>query len=165
MLVIGIDPGTATTGYGIVREDEDGSLTAITYGVLRTTPQFAMAERLHSLNDQLERILSDEKPQHAAVEILFFQSNVRTAMAVGQSRGVILNCLAANDIKVSEYTPLQIKQAVTGFGQAKKRQVQEMVRMLLRLASIPRPDDSADALAAAICHIHSYRLTELLDKG
>ncbi len=165
MLVIGIDPGTATTGYGIVREDEDGSLSAITYGVMRTSSQAPMPERLHSISVQLEQILSDEKPHHAAVEILFFQRNVRTAMAVSQSRGVILNCLAAGGVAVSEYTPLQIKQAVTGFGQAKKNQVQEMVRVLLRLASIPRPDDSADALAAAICHIHSYRLKEMLDQG
>ena len=165
MLVIGIDPGTAITGYGIVRENGDGSLSLVKYGVLRTSSQTPMPERLHALSIQLEQILSREGPQAAAVEILFFQRNVRTAMAVGQSRGVVLNCLAACGISVSEYTPLEIKQAVTGFGQATKSQVQEMVRVLLQLASAPRPDDAADALAAAICHIHSYRLKEMLEKG
>jgi crossover junction endodeoxyribonuclease RuvC len=165
MLVIGIDPGTATTGYGIVRENEDGSLSAIRYGVLRTPSHTPLAERLRSLYVQLEQILCTENPQNAAVEILFFQRNVRTAMAVGQSRGVVLNCLAASGVAVSEYTPLEIKQAVTGFGKAPKNQVQEMVRVLLRLPEIPKPDDTADALAAAICHIHSYRLKEILGKG
>lgn len=165
MLVIGIDPGTATTGYGIVHEDEDGNLSLVKYGVLRTSSQASMPERLHNLSTQLDQLLCRERPQDAAVEILFFQRNVRTAMAVGQSRGVVLNCLAAYGIKVSEYTPLEIKQAVTGFGQAKKYQVQEMVRVLLQLSSVPKPDDAADALAAAICHIHSYRLKEMLEKG
>jgi crossover junction endodeoxyribonuclease RuvC len=165
MLVIGIDPGTAITGYGIVREEEDGSLSAIKYGVLRTPSQTPMPERLHALSVQLEQILSNERPEKAAVEILFFQRNVRTAMAVGQSRGVVLNCLAASGVAVSEYTPLEIKQAVTGFGQATKNQVQEMVKILLGLPTVPQPDDTADALAAAICHIHSYRLKELLEKG
>lgn len=165
MLVIGIDPGTATTGYGIVRENDYGSLSAVRYGVLRTPSQTPLPERLRSLYIQLEDILCTVNPQIAAVEILFFQRNVRTAMAVGQSRGVILNCLAANGITVSEYTPLEIKQAVTGFGKAPKNQVQEMVRVLLSLPETPKPDDAADALAAAICHIHSYRLKELLGKG
>jgi crossover junction endodeoxyribonuclease RuvC len=155
MVVIGVDPGTATTGYGLVRENEDGSLQAVAYGVISTPAGLELAERLLTLYNELSQILLLHKPDKAAVEKLFFQKNVRTAMSVGHGRGVVLLCLAQAGISVAEYTPLEIKQAVAGYGNADKQQVQYMVRTLLNLEEIPRPDDAADALAVAICYAHS----------
>jgi crossover junction endodeoxyribonuclease RuvC len=161
MLVLGIDPGTATTGYGFVREHQDGSLSAVAYGVIRTTPKFAMPERLQQLHLELEQILAAHKPHDAAVEKLFFQRNVKTAINVAQGRGVALLALAQRGLAVGEYTPNEIKQAIAGYGGADKTQVQHMVRALLQLEEIPRPDDAADALAVAICHIHSLKTQSL----
>ncbi len=155
MLVLGIDPGTATTGYGLVRENQDGSLEAIAYGVILTPSGLPMPQRLLELNHQLAELLLLHRPESSAVEKLFFQRNVRTAISVGQARGVVLLCLAQAGLEVGEYTPLEIKQAVAGYGGADKQQVQQMVRALLGLPDIPRPDDAADALAVAICHLHS----------
>jgi crossover junction endodeoxyribonuclease RuvC len=154
MLILGIDPGTATTGYGLVRELENGSLEAQGYGVILTPADLPMPERLQRLYSQLNDIISLHRPMAGSVEKLFFQSNVKTALSVGQARGVTLLCLAMAGLEVGEYTPLEVKQAVVGYGKADKRQVQEMVRILLNLPEIPRPDDAADALAVAICHIH-----------
>jgi crossover junction endodeoxyribonuclease RuvC len=158
MLVIGIDPGTASTGYGLVREDVDGNIKAIDYGVIVTSPKRSMPERLREIYKQLIEILLLHQPESGAVEKLFFARNVRTAISVGQARGIGLLALAEAGIGTSEYSPLEIKQAVTGYGGADKRQVQEMVRALLELKETPKPDDCADALAVAICHIHSIRL-------
>jgi crossover junction endodeoxyribonuclease RuvC len=155
MVVIGIDPGTATTGYGLVRENEDGSIEAIAYGVILTAAGLELSERLLTLYNQLTGILLLHKPQGAAVEKLFFQRNVRTAMSVGHGRGVVLLCMAQAGLAVAEYTPMEVKLAVAGYGGADKHQVQYMVRTLLNLDDIPRPDDAADALAVAICHLHS----------
>jgi crossover junction endodeoxyribonuclease RuvC len=155
MLVIGIDPGTAITGYGLVREKEDGSLAVEGFGVIETPANLAMPERLLQLHRQLREIVDDHHPESGAVEKLFFQRNVRTAISVGQARGVALLALAQAQIPVAEYSPMEIKQAVAGYGGADKNQVQQMVRALLGLAEIPRPDDAADALAVAICHVHS----------
>ncbi len=163
MLVIGIDPGTATTGYGLVREAADGSLTAVAYGVITTPARTPMPERLRTLFHRLQEIVLLHRPASGAVEKLFFQRNVTTAMSVGQARGVALLALAEAGLHVSEYTPMEIKQAVAGYGGAPKRQVQEMVRALLGLEDIPRPDDAADALAVAICHLHSARMRQLLE--
>ena len=156
MLAIGIDPGTATTGYGLVQE-KDGSLTVLDYGVIQTAPELAMPERLLEIYRQLKRIILLHRPESSAVEKLFFQRNVRTALSVGQARGVILLALAEARLPVFEYTPLEVKQAVAGYGGADKNQVQQMVRALLSLNEIPQPDDAADALAIAICHLHSAR--------
>jgi len=164
MLVIGIDPGTATTGYGLVREDESGSLFAVDYGVIITPAGLAMPKRLLELYRRLTEILLLHRPESGAVEKLFFQRNVRTAISVGQGRGVVLLALAQADLSVAEYTPLEIKQAVAGYGGADKNQVQQMVRALLNLEHIPQPDDAADALAVAICHLHSYRVQALYGK-
>lgn len=164
MLVIGVDPGTATTGFGLVGEDEDGSLHAVSYGVITTPASVPLAERLLVLRNQLSEILLLHRPTAAAVEKLFFQRNVRTALAVGQGRGVVLLALAEAGLEVAEYTPLEIKQAVAGYGGAGKAQVQQMVRVLLDLPEIPRPDDAADALAVAICHLHSSRVRALLEQ-
>jgi crossover junction endodeoxyribonuclease RuvC len=162
MLVLGIDPGTATTGYGLVRELEDGSLTGVAYGAILTSADMPMPQRLNSLYEQLNEIIKLHRPDTAAVEKLFFQRNVKTAITVGQARGVALLSLAQGGLEIGEYTPLEIKQAVVGYGGAEKMQVQQMVRALLGLDDIPRPDDAADALAVAICHVHSANYRRML---
>jgi crossover junction endodeoxyribonuclease RuvC len=162
MLSIGIDPGTAITGYGLVREDEDGTLVVVDYGVILTGADLPMSRRLSSLYDQLNDILLLHQPNNGAVEKLFFTRNVRTALSVGQARGVVLLALERAGVTLAEYTPLEVKQAVAGYGGADKNQVQQMVRALLGLKTVPQPDDAADALAIAICHIHSIRLIGML---
>ena len=157
MLVLGIDPGTATTGYGLVNEDDNGSLRAVSYGVISTPASMQMPERLLELFNQLNQLILLHRPESGAVEKLFFQRNVRTALSVGQGRGVVLLALAKAGLPVAEYTPLEVKQAVSGYGGADKTQVQAMVKALLGLEEIPRPDDAADALAIAITHVHSAR--------
>jgi crossover junction endodeoxyribonuclease RuvC len=164
MLVIGIDPGTATTGYGLVREEKTGSLAAVDYGVIITPAGLSMPQRLLELYRRLSEILLLHHPESGAVEKLFFQRNVRTAISVGQGRGVVLLALAQADLAVAEYTPLEVKQAVAGYGGADKNQVQQMVRALLNLDAIPQPDDAADALAVAICHLHSSQVQALYDQ-
>lgn len=161
MLVIGIDPGTATTGYGLVQENADGSLEAVAYGAIETPAHTPMTERLLILYQKLSELILLHRPRRAAVEKLFFQRNVTTALSVGQARGVALLALAQAGIEVAEYTPMEVKQAVAGYGGADKRQVQQMVAALLTLDEIPHPDDAADALAIAICHAHSARFYEL----
>lgn len=154
-LALGIDPGTATTGYGLVRLTRDGDLFAVQYGILSTPKDATPPARLEMLYSQLQALLKQHKPDSAAVEKLFFSRNVTTALAVGQARGVVLLSLQQAGIKTFEYTPNEVKQAVAGYGGAEKRQVQEMVRALLQLTSIPRPDDAADALAIAITHLNT----------
>lgn len=156
-ITLGIDPGTATTGYGFIRQRRDTSLEALAYGVITTPAKTPPAERLVQLYEELNALILLHRPQQCAVEKLFFQRNVTTAIAVGQARGVILLALAQAGIAPAEYTPNEIKLAVSGYGSAGKRQVQEMVRMMLALPEIPRPDDAADALAVAITHIHTNR--------
>lgn len=156
-LALGVDPGTATTGYGLVEQDSDGGLQAVAFGVLTTPKDSAAADRLVLLYEQLNELLALHRPKSCAVEKLFFQKNVTTALAVGQARGVTLLALAQAGLEVAEYTPNEVKQAVAGYGSADKRQVQEMVRVLLSLPEIPRPDDAADALAIAITHLHTNR--------
>lgn len=164
MLVIGIDPGTAITGYGLVRENEDSSLTVVDYGAILTSPETSPPERLRQLHESLTEIILLHRPESSAVEKLFFQRNVRTAISVGQARGVALLTLAEAQLPVGEYTPMEIKQAVAGYGGADKNQVQQMVRALLNLDEVPKPDDAADALAVAICHLHSSRLSAIYDQ-
>ena len=163
MLVIGIDPGTAITGYGIVRDNEDGSLVAVEFGVIETPPGLSMPQRLLQLHQGLSEIILLHHPESGAVEKLFFQRNVKTAISVGQARGVALLVLAQAGISIAEYTPLEVKQAVVGYGGADKNQVQQMVKALLELQDIPRPDDAADALAVAICHLHSAKMQSIYD--
>ena len=160
MRVLGIDPGTATTGYGVVEETEEG-LRVLAYGVVTTPPDLSLPQRLQAIYRELRRLVREWQPDAAAVEELYFNVNVRTAMGVGQARGVALLAMADEGLTVAEYGPGEVKQALTGYGGAEKRQMQEMVRMLLGLPSIPRPDDAADALAVAICHLHSARLRAL----
>jgi crossover junction endodeoxyribonuclease RuvC len=156
-LALGIDPGTATTGYGLVRLAPDGGLVAVSYGIISTPKDATPPARLEMLFDQLNRLINRNKPDTAAVEKLFFQRNVSTALAVGQARGVVMLCLQKAGVEAFEYTPNEVKQAVAGYGAADKKQVQEMVRALLQLEKIPRPDDAADALAIAITHLNTNR--------
>ena len=156
-LALGIDPGTATTGYGLVRLMRDGELVAVQYGIISTPKDATASARLEMLYDQLQDLLKHHHPDTAAVEKLFFARNVTTALAVGQARGVVMLCLQQARIETFEYTPKEVKQAVAGYGAAEKRQVQEMVRALLQLDSIPKPDDAADALAIAITHLNTAR--------
>ncbi|GAP14529.1 Holliday junction endonuclease RuvC [Longilinea arvoryzae] len=162
MLVIGIDPGTATTGFGLVRDTDQG-LEVVDFGVILTPAGLPQEQRLVMLYEELKRIILLHRPESAAVEKLFFSRNVTTAITVGQARGVVLLSLAQAGLVVGEYTPMEIKQSVVGYGGADKNQVQQMVRALLNLKSIPKPDDAADALAVAICHLHSYRLNQLIN--
>ena len=162
MLVLGLDPGLATTGYGLVRESDDGSLAALEYGTLTTAAQQPLPGRLLSIEQQLERLLGRYEPDAVAVEELFFCRNVTTALIVGQARGVVILGAARHGLPVFEYKPMQIKQAISGYGQAPKTQVQEMVRLLLDLDQVPQPDDAADGLAVAICHLHNARLQGIL---
>jgi crossover junction endodeoxyribonuclease RuvC len=156
-LALGIDPGTATTGFGLVRLMPDGELVAVKYGVILTPKEASASARLVMLYDQLRDLLQEHGPDTAAVEKLFFSRNVTTALAVGQARGVVMLSLQQAGIEPFEYTPNEVKQAVAGFGGADKRQVQDMVRALLQLDSIPKPDDAADALAIAITHLNTRR--------
>ncbi len=156
-LVLGIDPGTATTGYGLVRLTPEGDLQPVTFGVIVTPPHTPAHQRLMMLYEDLKELLAEHHPDSCAVERLFFQRNVSTAIGVGQARGVVLLAIAQAGLEVAEYTPNEVKQAVAGYGSADKHQVQEMVRTLLRLPEIPKPDDAADALAIAITHLHTRK--------
>jgi crossover junction endodeoxyribonuclease RuvC len=156
-LVLGIDPGTATTGFGLVRELDDGSLQSVDYGIITTPKDTPAHHRLATLYHELQALFSRHHPDSVAVEKLFFQRNISTAIAVGQARGVVMLAIAEANLDVGEYTPNEVKQAVVGYGSADKKQVQEMVRVLLSMPSIPKPDDAADALAIAITHIHTRR--------
>ncbi len=159
MLVLGIDPGTATTGYGLVRETEQGDLVLVEYGAILTPAGMPQEERLQMLYDRLNEIILLHHPDCGAVEKLFFRRNVTTAISVGQARGVILLAMAQHHMRVAEYTPMEVKQAVSGYGGADKHQVQVMVQALLQMDKLPKPDDAADALAIAICHQHSARMS------
>ena len=160
-MTLGIDPGTAIMGYGLVASD-GRSLHAIDYGALTTPSGLRPEERLRRLHERLCEIIAAHRPDAMAVEELFFNANARTAIAVGQARGVALLAAAQAGLPVHEYTPLQVKGAVAGYGRAGKEQVQLMVATLLALRTVPRPDDAADALAVAICHAHSARLAGLV---
>src|SRR5450759_2783017 len=159
-LVLGIDPGTATTGYGLVRNRADGSLESVAYGTIQTPAGVAAHNRLSLLFHQVNEILLLHRPDACAVEKLFFQRNISTAIAVGQARGVLMLAISEAGLDMAEYTPNEVKQAVVGYGSAGKKQVQEMVRVLLALPEIPRPDDAADALAIAITHLNTQKYGE-----
>ncbi len=161
MLSLGIDPGTATIGYGLVRELNDGSLQSVAYGVIKTSPSLTMPQRLKIIHDDLTLIIQHYQPDRVAVEELFFAKNVTTAITVAQGRGVILLALEQANLPIAEYKPNFIKQSITGYGAAKKPQMQEMVRVLLGLEDVPKPDDAADALGIAITDLHNMRYAGL----
>lgn len=157
---MGIDPGTGILGFGIIDIDAKSKAHLVDAGVIRTPVNQADSDRLLTIFDELSGVISDTKPQIMSVEKLFFAQNVTTAMSVAQARGVVLLCGKQTGLELFEYTPLQIKQALTGYGRADKKQMQEMVRVILGLSEVPKPDDCADALAAAICHsMQSQALT------
>jgi len=153
--ILGIDPGLATIGYALV-DKKTNHFEVLEYGVIKTSADKEDIERLEIIHRNIEALIKEFKPEQMAVEELFNNKNVKTAIAVGQARGVILLAGSQAGIKVAEYTPLQIKQAVVGYGRADKKQVQLMVKSLLNLSEIPKPDDAADALAISICHGHVY---------
>ena len=158
--VLGLDPGTATTGFGIVEGGND-RLRLVEYGAIITPPSQPMPERLRSIYLKLTDLFAQYRVEAVSVEKLFFNRNVTTALSVGQARGVALLAAANATVPVFEYTPLEVKQALIGYGRATKDQIQQMVRMVLELDHAPHPDDAADALAIAICHIQSARMREL----
>lgn len=151
MKILGIDPGTATTGFGLIAKD-GAKLKSLDYGVISTSKDKEMHSRLEVLYDDINSLIKQHKPEVIVVEKLFFTSNITTAMTVSQARGVVLLAASKNKVPIAEYTPLQVKMAVSGYGKATKKQVQEMVKRILKLDSTPKPDDAADALAIAICH-------------
>lgn len=152
--ILGIDPGIATIGFGVVAFDGN-KFETIEYGAVTSPPHTPMPVRLKMVYDDMTYIVEKYQPDEVAIEELFFNTNVTTAIHVGQARGVLVLAAANGGIPVFEYTPLQVKQAVVGYGRAEKRQVQQMVQSILRLKEVPKPDDTADALAIAICHAHS----------
>ena len=157
MIVLGIDPGTAATGYGVV-ERTGSKLRVIDYGCLETLSTQALPARLLEIHRAVTELIITHKPAHVGVERLFFNRNVQTAFAVGQARGVVLLAAAEHGLPVFEYGPHEVKLAVTGYGRADKMQVQRMVQMVLGMAKLPKPDDAADALAVAICVAHANPL-------
>ena len=160
MVILGIDPGVATIGFGIIRA-ERGKNTLIQYGVITTPPGIPLSERLVQIHDDMQQLIETFKPDEMAVEELFFSKNITTGIAVAHGRGVILLAAEKAGIPVFEYTPMQVKQSVVGYGKAEKKQVMLMTQRLLNMREIPRPDDAADALALAICH--SRAATSLLN--
>ena len=164
MRVIGIDPGVAITGYGIIDESGTG-YKCIDSGCIRTGKDQNTAVRLQTIHDFIVELVFRHEPKALAVEKLFFSKNVRTAFQVGEARGVIVLAAARSNIDLFEYTPLQVKQAVAGYGNAEKMQVQKMVQMLLKLPALPAVDDEADALAIALCHLQNRRFQEALKGG
>lgn len=166
MRALGVDPGTAITGWGIVDLAPGGQdLKLVAYGAITTPAKMPLPERLIVIYDDLTEIIAQYQPDTAALESLFFSRNTKTALSVGHGRGVAMLALAKAGLAIAEYKPLEVKQAVVGYGGADKGQVQRMVKLLLNLEDIPRPDDAADGLAVAICHLHSARLKFLIDNA
>lgn len=155
MRIIGIDPGYAIVGFGVI-EYERSHFSVVDYGAITTSAETPFNERLCEIYSDMEYILDKHRPEYMSIEKLYFQNNQKTAIDVAEARGVILLSAARRGIPIFEYTPLQVKQSVTGYGKAVKAQVQEMTKRILSLPQIPKPDDTADALAMAICHAHCY---------
>jgi crossover junction endodeoxyribonuclease RuvC len=161
--ILGIDPGIAIVGFGFI--DKQGSkVTPVQYGCIQTEAHTPEEERLMHVYEAMVQLIDKYKPDAVAFEKLFFNRNVTTAMSVSQARGVLVLAAAQKGLPIAEYTPMQVKQAIVGYGKAEKRQVQEMTRMFLKLQAIPKPDDVADALSVAICHAHSYTLNSKINE-
>lgn len=151
MITIGIDPGTATTGYAVIKKKKDNSFEILDFGVIKTDKKLSDSARLHILEQDLDSILKEYKPERSGVEKLYFETNVKTAMTVSQARGVVLLTLEKRHVSLQEFTPLQVKSMICGYGKADKKQVQYMVQKAFNLKSLPKPDDAADALGIALC--------------
>ena len=160
MRVLGIDCGTEYTGYGVVELDGDGRLTCLTCGAIKLSNRNTMASRLATIFAGLGRVITEHRPENVAIEDVFYALNVKSALKLGQVRGVAMLAASSAGLDVSEYSPLSIKSAVVGYGRAEKQQVQHMVTRLLNLAETPEPADAADALAIAICHLHTSATLE-----
>lgn len=158
--VLGIDPGTATTGWAIICE-KDGEMKPLAYGHIATSPEKSDEERIFEISRDLKNIIEKYQPTEAGVEEIFFFKNQKTIITVAQARGAILLTLCQNNVRVASYTPLQVKQAITGYGRADKKQMQAMTKSILNLAQLPKPDDTADAIAIALCHINSRKINNL----
>ena len=165
MVILGIDPGLATLGYGVIEKDERGNIRAVDCGVIVTPKTEGLPVRLAILEEGLQKILDKFHPDEIAMEELFFSKNITTGIAVAHARGVALLTCVKTCGKLYEYTPMQIKQALTGYGKADKKQIQTVVTSMLRLKSVPKPDDAADALAIALCHAQTSRFGELFAVG
>lgn len=159
MIILGIDPGFAITGYGFLKM-EGNKFKPLDYGVITTTPQMLFSDRLLHIGDELGRLIDTYHPDVMSIEELFFNNNAKTAIQAAQGRGVAVYEAARRHIPVHEFTPLQVKQSVTGYGRADKKQIQQMVKVLLNLEKIPKPDDAADALAIAICYGNSAKFSQ-----
>jgi len=157
-IILGIDPGIADTGYGVIKDD-GGQISCLTYGSIKTTPKDDLVTRLEYLYQELDKLITEYRPDLAAVEELFFSKNVKTALTVGQARGVILLSFKQHNLHFFEFKPSQVKQAVSCYGAADKLQIQKMVKLLLKLDQIPKPDDAADALAMAMCALNYKSLS------
>ncbi|MBL7058441.1 crossover junction endodeoxyribonuclease RuvC [Patescibacteria group bacterium] len=151
MIILGIDPGIADTGYGVIEVQKNNTIKCLAYGSIKTNSNQGLGERLEILYKELNIIIEEFKPYLVSVEELFFYNNAKTAFVVSQARGVVLLAIQQNKLKIAEFTPLQVKQAVSTYGKADKKQVQKMIKLILSLETIPTPDDAADALAVAIC--------------
>ena len=165
MIILGVDPGIATLGYGVIEKDDRGNCRAVDYGVVTTPKEKPLPERLKMLESGLSEVVRKFQPDEIAFEELFFTKNITTGIAVAHARGVAMLVCAKHTEKLFEYTPMQIKQALTGYGRAEKKQMQEVVASLLRLKSIPKPDDAADALAVALCQAFTSRFGGLFSVG
>lgn len=164
MRILGIDPGIAIVGFGVV--DKNGNrYSTVEYGAITTPAHTPLENRLKTIYDEMTLLIANFRPDAMSVEELFFNSNAKTAIAVGQARGVIILSAVENGVPIYEYTPLQVKQALTGYGRASKMQIQQMMRTMLGLSEIPKPDDVADALAIAVCHGNSVRYNDILKGG
>lgn len=157
MRILGIDPGTAIVGWAVI-EEKDGQILPVAFGHIATSQKKSDESRLLEISKDLESIIKKYRPKEAAIEKLFFFKNQKTIIEVGQSRGAIILTLEQKNVSISNYTPLQVKQSVTGYGKAEKKQVQLMVKNILKLNSVPKPDDTADAIAIAICHLNSRKI-------
>ena len=160
MIILGIDPGLATIGFGVIKHDRS-KFTTIDHGAIITPPHTPVHERLKMIYEGIQGLVKIYNPDDMAIEELFYNTNQKTIISVCEARGVILLCAHQNRLNISEYTPLQVKQSVVGYGRAEKKQVQTMVKNILNLEKIPKPDDAADALAIAICHAHSKKTNSL----
>ena len=165
MIIVGLDPGLATLGYGVIEKDARGNCRAVDCGVVLTPKEEGLPVRLAMLEEGINKILQKYQPDEVAVEELFFSKNITTGIAVAHARGVALLACVKHCGKLYEYTPMQIKQALTGYGKADKKQMQSVVTSLLKLKAVPKPDDAADALAVALCHAFTSRFGELFAVG
>lgn len=161
MIIMGIDPGFAITGYGVVKY-EGNKFSVLDYGAITTDASMKLSQRLLVLNNDLEELIRRHEPDAISIEELFFNKNIKTALTVGHGRGVAVLAAAKSGTDIYEYTPLQVKQSVVGYGRAEKAQIQQMVKAILNLSAVPKPDDVADALAVAICHGNSHRMGAIL---